>query len=151
MAKQKQGGAIINQYLTEEYIPELRLLVVSSDKVVVFHPDIPNADQISVGLSMAAAPKDSLVDVIEMGTLERNSWGLTPGAVYYASENGELTTTKPEFQPLIKVGVAVDYNRLKVCICHINPILSLSGFPKISVGTTPPDSPKPNDIWIDVS
>jgi hypothetical protein len=68
------------------------------------------------GVTITAASLGAEVTVVVVGPAEVAGWGLTPGALYYANENGTITDSPPATGRAQQIGVALDSDTLTVNI-----------------------------------
>lgn len=91
-----------------------RLMMALSNQAIYFDPS-SNYEPVGIALN-AAAPGDE-VTVVLAGPVEIAGWGLTPGAVYYAGENGTLISDPSLAVGRVQaVGIAEDSNTLIINI-----------------------------------
>ena len=106
--------ALEHVYIAGATIAMEKVLVLSSGKVIHFDPSDENNVGKVVGISTNSALINENVKVISEGIMNSAGWGLSPDSVYYAGSTGTVTTTLPTSGIVIRVGVAVDTNTMKV-------------------------------------
>lgn len=101
-------------YVAGASISMEKVLMLSSGKVIHFDPDNENNVGKIVGISTNSALINENVTVIAEGIMSSAGWGLSPDTVYYAGSSGVVTATLPASGIMIRVGVAVNTNTMKV-------------------------------------
>jgi hypothetical protein len=91
-----------------------RVLMCDAGKAVHFDPTDTSNIRKHLGFANNDASVNTTVMVYHDGVIVFSGWGLTPDAVYYATTDGNITTTPPSTGIKMAVGVAIDSNSLKI-------------------------------------
>lgn len=115
------GSASAETYTASTAISSGRIVRAISNAVSYFDPTNDVAEP--TGISKTAAAQGDVVEVILSGPVVIPGWGLTPGSVYYAGENGTLISDPSQATGRVQaIGVAEDANTL---IINIQPAIIL--------------------------
>jgi hypothetical protein len=116
-----EGGAfnapyqIAHDFIAGQILGGQRVVMLSGGKAVYFNPNNENNIGRVLGITKHAAILNASVNVIMDGIIINAGWGLTTDAIYYADNNGMITTAIPA-PPFIfqRIGIAVNPNTLKL-------------------------------------
>lgn len=69
-----------------------------------------------IGITRTAASFGYNVDVVYEGKINNPGWGLITNSIYYAGDNGSISTTVPSIGVIVRVGIAIDSDNLDVAL-----------------------------------
>jgi hypothetical protein len=90
--------------------------VASNGKVYLANNTSESQVKSILGMTNFSAVGDGSVYVVTSGIIKLQDWGLTVGASYYLTTNGNISATLPTTNHLIPIGVAISSNELEIRI-----------------------------------
>ena len=103
----------ITKYVAGSILSGQRLVMLDNSKVIYFDPTNENNAGKLVGITNQAALENELIEVVSFGVITNMSV-LVPNSIYYARDNGNISTTPEPNGIFQRIGIAIDNNNLKI-------------------------------------
>lgn len=108
----------LKNFRAGETISGQSLVMLNNGVLFKFNQSDENNFSKTIGITQTSANIGDLVNVIYQGKLNNPGWNLTPNGIYYAGDNGSITTTVPLTGIILRVGIAIDSDNLNVSLSH---------------------------------
>lgn len=110
-----ESGSGDEEYKAGAVISGHRCVMLAADGNI-YHADSTNVSHAGkvIGMSVNAAGAGETVYIRKFGKINNPGWGLTPGALYFFTNLGQLTTEKPASGFSQLAGIAIDSDNFEI-------------------------------------
>lgn len=110
------GGGTEVELIAGEILNGQVVVIYDGTGLFLFDPTNENHYLKVIGFTKTSAVQGQLIKVLSGGEIIQQGWGLTPGELYYATINGQITLDPTGLTILQSVGIAKDSNTLLIQI-----------------------------------